>query len=115
MKKLLALLLVAVVAAAYFFIQQGDGPGADGPAVEVLNRGLSTDPESIDPHKARSTQAAEVLRDIGEGLMSYSATAELVGGVASTMVTAGLARLIATMWNGAVACWAPGCWGWVTT
>ena len=82
MKKLLALLLLAGLVAAFFFIQQDDGPGADAPAVEVLNRGLPTDPESIDPHKARSTQAAEVLRDIGEGLMSYSATAELVGGVA---------------------------------
>jgi len=52
------------------------------PEVSTLHRGLSSDPESVDPHKSRSVQAAEVLRDIGEGLLSYSATGELVGGVA---------------------------------
>jgi len=52
------------------------------PEVSMLHRGLSSDPESVDPHKSRSVQAAEVLRDIGEGLLSYSATGELVGGVA---------------------------------
>jgi len=44
----------------------------------VLQRGLPTDPESLDPQKARSTQALEVLRDIGEGLVGYSPTGELV-------------------------------------
>ena len=53
-----------------------------GPEVSTLHRGLVSDPESVDPHKLRSVQAAEVLRDIGEGLLSYSATGELVGGVA---------------------------------
>ena len=56
----------------------------DSPPVPTLHRGLSSDPESIDPHKARSTQAAEVLRDIGEGLISYSATGTLVGGAAES-------------------------------
>ncbi len=32
----------------------------------------------LDQHKARSTQALEVLRDIGEGLVAYSPTGELV-------------------------------------
>jgi len=53
-----------------------------GPDVSTLHRGLSSDPESVDPHKSRSVQAAEVLRDIGEGLLGYSAAGELVGGVA---------------------------------
>jgi len=53
-----------------------------GPEASILHRGLSVDPESVDPHKSRSVQAAEVLRDIGEGLLSYSATGELVGGAA---------------------------------
>ena len=44
----------------------------------VLNRSLSSDPESLDPQKARSTQAADVLRDIGEGLIAYDPTGELV-------------------------------------
>ena len=44
----------------------------------VLQRGLPSDPESLDQHKARSIQAADVLRDIGEGLVAYSPTGELV-------------------------------------
>jgi len=59
-------------------------PGVDVAQVPTLHRGLSSDPESLDPHKARSVQAAEVLRDIGEGLMSYSAEGSLVGGVAES-------------------------------
>ncbi len=35
----------------------------------MLQRGIPTDPESLDQHKARSTQAPEVLRDLGEGLL----------------------------------------------
>ncbi|MDH3274150.1 MAG: peptide ABC transporter substrate-binding protein [Gammaproteobacteria bacterium] len=59
-----------------------DKPVDSGAEVSTLHRGLSIDPESVDPHKSRSVQAAEVLRDIGEGLLSYSASGELVGGVA---------------------------------
>jgi len=57
-------------------------PVDSGPEVSTLHRGLVSDPESVDPHKLRSVQAAVVVRDIGEGLLSYSATGELVGGVA---------------------------------
>ena len=58
--------------------------GDDDGHQSVLNRGLATDPESLDPHKARTVQAADVLRDIGEGLMSYTATGELVAGAAQS-------------------------------
>ncbi len=44
----------------------------------TLERGLPSDPETLDQHKARSTQAAEVLRDLGEGLTGYSPSGELV-------------------------------------
>lgn len=50
----------------------------------TLIRGLKSDPESLDPHKVRSVQAGGVLRDIGEGLLSYSAGGELVPGVAES-------------------------------
>jgi len=50
-------------------------PVADG---NVLQRGLPSDPETLDSQKARSTQAAEVLRDLGEGLLGYTADGELV-------------------------------------
>ncbi len=49
----------------------------------VLHRALNPEPESLDPHKARSVQAGDVLRDIGEGLLTYSASGELVPGTAS--------------------------------
>lgn len=59
----------------------GDEPDTQG---SVLNIGLITEPESLDAHKARSIQAADVLRDIGEGLLSYSPTGELVPGAAAS-------------------------------
>ena len=60
--------------------------GESGRAVEgsTLHRGLNSDPESLDPHRARSVQAADVLRDIGEGLLAYSAKGELIPGVAES-------------------------------
>ena len=72
-------LLSLVALAALFLAACGGDPDDDR---SVLNRGLATDPESLDPHKARTVQAADVLRDIGEGLMSYSAAGELVAGAA---------------------------------
>ena len=50
----------------------------------ILNRSLVTEPESLDAHKTRTTQAAIVLRDIGEGLVSYTPTGELTPGAAET-------------------------------
>jgi oligopeptide transport system substrate-binding protein len=53
-------------------------------ATNTLERGLPSDPETLDPHKARSTQAADVLRDLGEGLVAYSPTGELVPAAAAS-------------------------------
>ncbi len=49
-----------------------------------LNRGLNVEPDSLDPHRFASNSAANVLRDIGEGLLTYSADGALVGGVAES-------------------------------
>ena len=57
------------------------GPGDSGDATlraNTLQRAIPTDPETLDQHKARSTQAADILRDLGEGLVGYSADGELV-------------------------------------
>jgi oligopeptide transport system substrate-binding protein len=64
-------LLVAALAGC------GDRPDQPGTPT-TLERGLSSDPETLDQHKLRSTQAADVLRDLGEGLVGFSATGELV-------------------------------------
>lgn len=72
----ISLLLVCALLASC-----GGTTGSD-PSLSVLHRGLASDPESLDPHKARSTQAADVLRDIGEGLLGYTETGELVAAAA---------------------------------
>ena len=74
---LLPLIAVAGLSACF-------GTNDDDVSDSVLNRGISTDPESLDAHKARSTQAADVLRDIGEGLLSFTATGELTPGAAES-------------------------------
>ena len=52
-------------------------------AGSLINRGLSAEPESLDNHKARSVESGDVLRDLGEGLVGYSPSGELVGAAAS--------------------------------
>ena len=54
------------------------------PGTPVLNRALATEPESLDPQKSRSVQAADVLRDIGEGLVSYDASGTMVPATAES-------------------------------
>lgn len=52
--------------------------GADEVRKEsVLNRGLGAEPESLDFHKARTIEAGDVQRDLGEGLTAYTASGEL--------------------------------------
>ena len=77
--KTLRIMVIAVLLAG---LVACGGADADKERGNTLHRGLSTDPETLDAHKARSIQAADVLRDTGEGLVAYSATAELVPGVA---------------------------------
>lgn len=67
-------LLLAGIGAYFYFGSQATSPVGE----TVLRRGNGTEPESLDPHKARSIQAADVLRDIGEGLVGYSSTGELI-------------------------------------
>jgi oligopeptide transport system substrate-binding protein len=54
------------------------GGADDGSGETVLNRGLGAEPESLDTHKARTNQAGDVQRDLGEGLTVYSADGEIV-------------------------------------
>lgn len=60
--------------------------GADEPAgsPDTLQRGLLTDPETLDQHKSRSIQSADVIRDLGEGLIGHSASGELVPAAAES-------------------------------
>ncbi len=83
--------LIGMVAALAFGAMLGGcgEPTREAVDTPVLHRGLNSDPESLDPHKARSVQAGDVLRDIGEGLLTYSPTGELVAGTASEWAVSG--------------------------
>ena len=65
------------LAALFVLVSACGGPAPESAPGSTLERGLPSDPETLDQHKARSTQAAEVLRDLGEGLTGYSAAGEL--------------------------------------
>ena len=85
--RLLSVILVLLAGAA-LILQGCSGGGSDQEASRsgppALNRALAAEPESLDPQKSRSTQAADVLRDIGEGLVTYTAAGELVPGTAAS-------------------------------
>jgi oligopeptide transport system substrate-binding protein len=51
-------------------------------ADDVLRRGLGPEPDSLDIHQAQGLAALQVLRDLHEGLVTFDAAGELVGGVA---------------------------------
>jgi len=81
--KLTTKLLVLAALAAFAVAAAGCGERGEPLAGRsVLNRGLSTEPESLDPQKGRSVQAADVLRDIGEGLVAYNEAGELIAAAA---------------------------------
>jgi ABC-type oligopeptide transport system substrate-binding subunit len=65
LRSVAAFILLAVLGAC-------GGADREAPPANVLERGLASDPETLDFHKARSTQAAEVQRVLGEGLVGYS-------------------------------------------
>jgi oligopeptide transport system substrate-binding protein len=50
----------------------------------VYNRGNTTDPESLDPHKTSTVNEAHILRDIFEGLVMQDSKAELIPGAAES-------------------------------
>ena len=60
----------------------GNNDDLDGRQQSHLNRGLNIEPESLDPHRFTNNSAADVLRDLGEGLLTYAADGSLIGGVA---------------------------------
>ena len=90
--RLLSTLVVTLAGAAVMLTGCGKG-GSDRAALPIgttaLERALSTEPESLDPQKSRSVEAADVLRDIGEGLVTYNAAGELVPGTAESWEIAG--------------------------
>jgi len=84
--KTIRMMLVITVSLAAIAFATSSCSGREDPLAgrSVINRALSTEPESLDPQKGRSVQAADVLRDIGEGLVAYSASGERVAAAAES-------------------------------
>ena len=82
-KQSLAVVGALIVLSSLLLVNCGGDRSAE-PSAATLDRGINTDPESLDPHKMRSTQAGEVLRDIGEGLTGYSPSGELLPAAAES-------------------------------
>lgn len=61
---------------------QGQSSTSGVQASSVLLRGIGPEPDSMDPQKAQSTEAQDVLRDLCEGLTSLGHDASVVPGVA---------------------------------
>ncbi|AKS40513.1 peptide ABC transporter substrate-binding protein [Wenzhouxiangella marina] len=49
---------------------------------DTLHRGVGPEPDSLDLHRAQSLSAINVLRDLHEGLISYSADGQLIPALA---------------------------------
>ena len=73
------------------------GGAQDARQEPVLNRGTAAEPESLDPQKARTVQAGDVQRDLGEGLTGYSSDGELML-AAAERVEMSADGLIYTFW-----------------
>jgi oligopeptide transport system substrate-binding protein len=79
--------LLALTAALYTHLtgcSHSTNTSGSPPAAKVLLRGGGTDPDSLDPQRARSVEAQEVLRDLCEGLTALDKNAGVAPGVASS-------------------------------
>ena len=74
-------ILLVFLWSAVFVVACSSDSNVD-PGIPTLNRGLSGEPESLDPHRSTSNQAIAVLLDLGEGLISFAADGTLQAGAA---------------------------------
>lgn len=72
-----------ILSAATLNACRGEDPG-QAVAMQALDRGINGAPESLDIHRFKSTEAGNVLRDLGEGLTAYTADGKLIPGVAES-------------------------------
>jgi oligopeptide transport system substrate-binding protein len=76
--------LLAAPLAALTLSACGRRGGDDPDGRKILLRGNGPDPDSLDPHKARSAESMQVLRDLFEGLTRLDADAAPVPGAAES-------------------------------
>ena len=77
-------LIAAQLAALALGACGGRKPGDTPNGQKILLRGNGPDPDSLDPHKARSMEATVVLRDLFEGLTRLDRNAAPIPGAASS-------------------------------
>ncbi len=74
--------LIAGSLAALLLLAGCSRPPQGGSTAAVLVRGNASGPDSLDPQKARTTQAQDVLRDLCEGLTALGHDAAVIPGIA---------------------------------
>lgn len=67
---------------ASFSVPVGGASGEERAALQVLHKGNGAEPESLDPHRAESVTAANILRDLFEGLTLPAEDGSIGPGVA---------------------------------
>jgi oligopeptide transport system substrate-binding protein len=84
-----AIALAALLAAGITACGQPEGPGGEPlkPGVQVLKRGNGSEPLTLDPHRAVSESALNILRDLFEGLVGTAPDGAPVPGVAESWDT----------------------------
>jgi oligopeptide transport system substrate-binding protein len=65
----------------------GGATGRELAAVQVLRKGNGAEPESLDPHRAESVAASNILRDLFEGLTLEAADGSIIAGAAERWET----------------------------
>ncbi len=63
-------------------IPVGGATGKQLAAIQVLHKGNGAEPETLDPHRAESVTASNILRDLFEGLTLEAPTGSVVPGAA---------------------------------
>ncbi len=76
--RILLFAIAAAMVAAAATLAGCPGQESQPEQLRTLQRGLPADPETLDAQMARSTQAADIQRDIGEGLFTYAIDGEVV-------------------------------------
>jgi oligopeptide transport system substrate-binding protein len=71
----------------------GRGQDAGPNAPKILLRGNGPDPDSLDPHRARSTESMQPLRDLFEGLTRLDRAAAPIAGAAESWSMSGDGRV----------------------
>lgn len=81
--------LLPVIGLALLVACQPESASTNSETQNVLRRGNGPEAETLDPHKARSDSAANILRDLYEGLVGEAPDGTLVPGAAARWEVSG--------------------------